>query len=387
MTTPLATTAEQSQTPSGPRSRARHALAALTIAAVTAFMLIMLTHGVDAQEDPQQRFDNGYCLGCHGSPGLTATLPDGSTLDLSVDPGTFGDSVHGQFEMPCALCHTNIEAFPHDPIVAGSTRDYTLSANEVCANCHVDQFTATRDNVHADALAAGRIEAAVCTDCHGAHDASRPVAHSPEVPLTCRNCHSEIYDLYEESIHGAALETGIRDVPTCTDCHGVHEVEGPGNGSPFHLFSPQICAECHADKQLMDSYGISTDVFETYVADFHGETVVLFEELAPDQETNKPVCIDCHGVHAIRAADDPESNVFAANILQTCQRCHPDAEENFPTSWLSHYIPEPGKATAVFAVALFYRILIPLVIGAMLVYVFSNFVRSRVARRRERRYG
>jgi hypothetical protein len=98
------------------------------------------------------------------------------------------------------------------------------------------------------------------------------------------------------------------------------------------------------------------------------------------------VCIDCHGVHAIRAADDSESSVFRANILATCQRCHPDAEENFPTAWLSHYIPEPGAATLVFAVTLFYRILIPVVIGAMLLYVLFNFGRVRLSRRKARRY-
>ena len=34
----------------------------------------------------------------------------------------------------------------------------------------------------------------------------------------------EIYYLYEESVHGEALESGNRDVPTCTDCHGVHDI-------------------------------------------------------------------------------------------------------------------------------------------------------------------
>jgi len=376
---------EQSRTPNGWRFGPGLARAVCLVVA-GGFFVFALAHGADAQEDSQQRFDNEYCLGCHGAPGLTTQLGDGTTLDLAVDREVFGASVHGTFEMPCVLCHAEIRGFPHDPIQAETGREFTLSANAVCGNCHFEEFAATQDNVHAAALAAGESEAATCSDCHGAHDTGRPVAHSPEIPLTCRTCHSEIYDLYEESVHGAALETGIRDVPTCTDCHGVHEVEGPGNGSPFHLFSPQICAECHADVALMNAYGISTDVFESYVADFHGETVVLFEELAPDQETNKPVCIDCHGVHAIRAADDAESSVFRANILATCQRCHPDAEENFPTAWLSHYIPEPGAATLVFAVTLFYRILIPVVIGAMLLYVLFNLARVRLSRRKERRY-
>ena len=55
----------------------------------------------------------------------------------------------------------------------------------------------------------------------------------------------------------------------------------------------------------MSKYGISTQVVNTYVADFHGTTVTLFEKISPDQITNKPVCFDCHGVHNIKKVDDP----------------------------------------------------------------------------------
>ena len=33
---------------------------------------------------------------------------------------------------------------------------------------------------------------------------------------------------------------------------------------------------------IMDKYGISTQVLNTYVADFHGTTVTLFEKQSPD---------------------------------------------------------------------------------------------------------
>ena len=81
------------------------------------------------------------------------------------------------------------------------------------------------------------------------------------------------------------------------------------------------------------------------------------------------------GVHAIKRTDDPAGTVFRANLLQTCQRCHPDATENFSAAWLSHYSPEPGKATFVWLVEWFYRILIPVVIGAMALYVILSATR------------
>jgi hypothetical protein len=332
-----------------------------------------------AQDDPDDEdiiYDNDYCLGCHAQEGFQTTLSSGEVLDLSFDVDAFESSVHGSYQIPCVLCHANIDPFPHDPITSADSRAFTIERSGSCLGCHLDQYADEADNVHAAALEAGKTEAAVCTDCHGAHDTVKPVAHSPEVARTCQQCHSEIYQLYEESVHGEALDAGNRDVPTCTDCHGVHSVAGPTD-SPFHLFSPQICADCHADKDLMEPYGLSTNVLESYVADFHGSTVILFEELAPDQETNKPVCIDCHGVHAIKKTDDPEGTVFQANLLQTCQRCHPDASENFPASWLSHYSPEPGKATLVWLATWAYRILIPVVIGAMFLYIIGLVNRRR----------
>ncbi|MCJ7726486.1 MAG: hypothetical protein MUP76_08895, partial [Acidimicrobiia bacterium] len=147
--------------------------------------------------------------------------------------------------------------------------------------------------------------------------------------------------------------------------------------SEFHLFSPTLCATCHEDPALMGKYGIRADTFDTYIADFHGTTVVLFEALAPDQETNKPVCIDCHGVHNIQSADNPNSQTFKTNILRTCQRCHPDAETNFPSSWLGHYVPSPDSALLVWLAGWFYKIIIPVTIGGMLLYAVLLSFRSR----------
>jgi hypothetical protein len=127
----------------------------------------------------------------------------------------------------------------------------------------------------------------------------------------------------------------------------------------------------------MDKYGLSTNVLSSYIADFHGTTVTLFEKVEPDQLTNKPVCYDCHGIHDIRASDDPEKGLqIKENVLVACQRCHPDATANFPDSWLSHYIPSRDKAPLVYYVNLVYQILIPLVLGAMGVFVLSDIYRK-----------
>ena len=77
-----------------------------------------------------------------------------------------------------------------------------------------------------------------------------------------------------------------------------------------------------------------------------------------------------------------------ANLLQTCQKCHPDATANFSDAWLSHYIPTRERTPLVYWSRLAYQILIPGVVGGMALFVASDFLRRRLDRRRhlERRH-
>ena len=334
--------------------------------------------------DPRLSISNEVCLGCHGQPGLTYILENGDVLDLYVSPQDYNTSVHGTTDYACVQCHRQIGNYPHPPFQAKDLRDASLQLYQACQACHPHQYELAQDSVHATALAVGRREAAVCTDCHSAHTIRR--LNKPGtlemlsdtrvwVPQTCSKCHNAIYNVYKESVHGSALiGEGNPDVPTCIDCHGVHDIENPTTAT-FRLRSPQICAKCHTDEVKMAKYGISTQVLNTYVADFHGTTVTLFEKMTPDAETNKPVCYDCHGIHDIRLSDDPAKGLqVRENLLKRCQRCHPDATTNFSTAWMSHYIPSPEKNPVVYYVNLFYHILIitVLCIIAMLIVINLN---------------
>lgn len=355
-------------------------------------LIIMFSAGsVDASEPPNyqtapnsQGVANETCLSCHGSPGMQTTLPSGEILYLTVDPENFAHSIHGEQGYACVQCHTDIREYPHRPLDAQTRRDVSLLYYQNCARCHQDKYDATLDSVHQQALDEGNQEAALCVDCHGYHDVADPKETLTSVPETCERCHSLIHAEYADSVHGSALiGEGNPDVPTCIDCHGVHNVSGPSN-TDFHLFSPQLCAECHADEELMGEYGISTNVFDSYISDFHG-TTVIFEQQFEGQETNKPVCIDCHGVHNMKMVDNAESQVIRENLLYTCQRCHPEATSNFADSWLGHYEPDINRFPAVYLVDLFYRIFIPVVLGFMVLFVFGDATRRLINRRRERK--
>lgn len=332
------------------------------------------------------------CLACHQQEGMTVDI-GGQPLPLTIDPAKYEASVHGTESIACVDCHTNITGFPHPEVTAASPRDFTLEMYPTCQQCHAEQYEKTLDSVHQQALAAGNQNAAVCTDCHNPHTQPRITNEDTGelllgarllIPQTCAKCHSTIYDTYKQSVHGEALtQEGNQYVPTCTDCHGVHNIGDP-TANTFRNSIPYMCAECHTNETLMKQYGISTNVLSTYVSDFHGTTVHMFEENYPDQPTNKPVCTDCHGFHDIMRPDDPQAGIaFKRNLLVKCQQCHPDATtETFTDSWLSHYEPSPAVFPLVYFVNLFYKIFIPLVLGGMTLYVLSDIYRRFIAPRR-----
>ncbi len=328
--------------------------------------------------------ENQVCLACHSNRDLTLKLPSGETVSLYQDEAAFNASVHGQQGQKCTACHTNITGYPHPPIAAKDARDFSLQMYTLCRQCHDKEYQAQLDSVHSKQLASGNRNAPVCTDCHSAHYVAVPNTPRSRIPQTCNKCHSKIYDQYKGSVHGAALlDQSNPDVPTCEDCHGIHNIGDPTTAA-FRLKSPQLCSKCHTDKARMAKYNISTNVLNTYVADFHGTTVEMFEKQSPDAPTNKPVCYDCHGIHDIKPAKDPTSTVFRENLLKTCQQCHPDATTNFPASWMSHYDASPTKYPVVYYVNLFYTFFIPLVIGGMAAFVLLDMARRIVDRFQKR---
>jgi predicted CXXCH cytochrome family protein len=322
---------------------------------------------------------------------MTAQI-GGQPLPITIDGQKFSSSVHGTENVACVDCHTNITGFPHPAVVGGGPRDFSLQLYPTCQQCHLQQYQKTLDSVHQRALAAGNPNAAVCTDCHNPHTQTRLTDKNTgqllqqaraAIPETCAKCHSTIYETYRTSVHGAALADGNPDVPTCTDCHGVHNIANPTSNT-FRNSIPFLCAKCHTNETLMKKYGISTNVLSTYVADFHGTTVKMFEENYPDQPTNKPVCTDCHGVHDIVKPDNPQAGIaFKKNLLVKCQQCHPNATTaSFTDAWLSHYEPSPRVFPLVFFVNLFYKIFIPAVLGGMILFVLTDVYRRFIVGRR-----
>lgn len=272
------------------------------------------------------------------------------------------------------------ERVPHRPIGVDSYRNYAIAQYETCKRCHFSNYTKTLDSVHFKVMSAGNKQAPVCTDCHGAHNVSPPSQPRSRIVQTCAQCHADIYSTYQGSVHGQALMNGENpDVPACTYCHGVHSIRDPRTSS-FRLEIPQLCGSCHADKERMSKYGLSTNVLGTYLQDFHGVTVSLARKEDPDILSFEAVCTDCHGTHNIVSARDPSSPVIKANLVETCRQCHAGASQNFSSAWLSHYEPSITRSPLVFLVKVFYSIMIPMSVIGLGIQVALNLWRSAINR-------
>lgn len=264
-------------------------------------LVLVCTGLANAGTAAQSKPSTDDCLACHSD----ASMVNGK--DIHGD--AFKASVHGSM-FSCVDCHTDIKSLPHD---AGLTKPK-------CITCHADEQKAYDNGIHGKARAAGNEKAANCESCHGnIHEilpSSDPKSRHAKVniPKMCGQCHSQPIPgmpgkpalAYQESVHGKLAASGNEKAAVCSDCHGSHDIRPPNDPtSPvFHANVPQTCAKCHPSEDAQ------------YAKSIHGKALA-------DGNTHAPVCIDCHGVHTIKAPTDASSTVAPRNQGDmACAQCH-----------------------------------------------------------------
>lgn len=146
----------------------------------------------------------------------------------------------------------------------------------------------------------------------------------------CLVCHSALDPplqvTSEQFAHDIHSQRGL----TCATCHGGDpskaDMDAMSKSAGFRgkitrSQIPALCGSCHSDAAFMRKYNPSlrTDQLSQYVTSVHGK-------LLAKGDTKVAVCIDCHGVHDLRAVSDVQSSVYPLNIAKTCSRCHANAE-------------------------------------------------------------
>jgi len=352
------------------------------------------------------------CLGCHADQ----SMQDAAGHSIAVDGTKFGKSIHGALK--CGDCHADIKDYPHPEHLkkvqcsnchadqasglAGSVHAdgvdhpctschgdahsiypktdsrsavYPLNIPRTCGNCHGTEGMAKKhglpsvyplymDSIHGFALSKeGLLVAANCTSCHGSHHIlSRKDPASPtfktNIPNTCGTCHAKIADEYMAGAHGKALAAGKTTVPVCSDCHTAHAILQP-TADAFRMQSTPICGSCHKDK------------FSTYRDTFHSQ----LGSLGGYVQTAR--CWDCHQAHDVRPASDPLSPIAPGNLVETCGKCHAQANKSF-VQYQPHANAHVRKMNpALYFIRLFMNLLLVGTLTFFMIHTILWLIRAR----------
>jgi len=341
------------------------------------------------------------CLSCHRTHQVTDAGEKESfgcgACHTEVE-ATYRTSVHRMARLhgnrtaaTCADCHTGHHVKAINDTASLVYRD---RIPQTCGKCHGNTSVVTSDfvrlpislpsytaSVHGKPDEKGS-PPAVCTDCHGTHNlqgASEPTSSIAKVNLatTCGTCHQVASEEYVSSIHGRAVALGIKDSPSCTDCHDEHlilNIKDPdATTNPSHL-AQQTCGKCHSDPAMAARYGLPTEVIESYEDSYHGWAIKRGGKAVA-------VCVDCHMIHNIRTAMDPASSINKANVVNTCGRCHENSNAQFAASY-SHILAR-GKLMVHDYIKIIYIWLIALVLGGMFLHNLLIYIHAMKEARRK----
>lgn len=345
------------------------------------------------------------CTSCHGSHTTQSPAKLGLSLCAKChkkEVAEYKGSVHGKANKLgdpdaaiCLSCHGggHVIRKVSDPLSRVSERNLP----ETCAKCHSDpefarrhgmsakdMYAAYMRSTHAKQTKAGA-HAATCSNCHGSHDIRPPsdpasLIAAGRLVKTCGACHAVEAAKFEASTHGLAAARGVRSAPTCVECHGEHDIRGPGEAGSrvARAARSEACVECHQSSRVIGR-GVRADRVGTFLSSFHGMAGKSGDVKVAD-------CASCHGWHDVQHSSFTSSRTNPANLTQTCGQCHPGAA----TRWaggvkIHHGLSDAGGGSDLAGWAtLFYRVVIPLTVLGMVLHNLLDLwrkMRSPRARR------
>jgi len=246
-----------------------------------------------------------------------------------------------------------------------------------CIGCHSEGGTyESHTDLHIDpaAVAASAHGALTCADCHVGF---AQLPHPPfYVTGICASCHAEVAAVYGQSVHGQAVAAGKLEAAGCTSCHGEHSIVGPDDPASSvapHVL-PHTCASCHDEERIASPNGLPSRRLATYLDSYHG----VANQHGGDQTAN---CTSCHGVHDILPAADPRSSIHPDNVNETCGACHPGVREGWRGGRI-HVEPSPESSPGMYYVRVFYTYFIGGLMACFVAYMGVEMYGSFHGRRR-----
>ncbi|MBS1515040.1 MAG: cytochrome c3 family protein [Bacteroidetes bacterium] len=208
---------------------------------------------------------------------------------------------------------------------------------QACLKCHLDEkkfpgenkgsakFVATyKTSVHGKLTGKNNKQAATCIDCHGNHeldDPKNPGSATTKANLvqTCSKCHENEVIKYKNSAHGKAFLEGDNNAPSCTKCHGEHDISSVVSSEKFSkINTTDLCLSCHKGGKLTSDTKKDSD---SLASNYH---LSVHYVALKNGNTNSASCADCHGAHEMKPSDDAASKTNKKNIAATCGTadCH-----------------------------------------------------------------
>ncbi len=352
------------------------------LAAALAFPLTAFSAGGEIRTDTEN------CLICHRYPGMGRFDEAGVKRIYYINEMKFANSVHGKLK--CTNCHVGLDKIPHTDI----------RKVDCTTQCHLKEPSTEREFSHTNMVEKYN------HSVHGNSDPNNPKPFPEDLP-TCTYCHDNSIRSPLEGVWGTSQALANETLSRCVGCHTkdhwaqnyylhvTHRMR--------HLRSQaeiiKLCTSCHEDSEKMSRHGL--DSIATFKDTFHWNLVKFKVKDAPD-------CISCHvpigfTTHDIRPKYDQASSVNKRNRVNTCsnqggiQSCHPGATDDFAGGRVHAYgtkaqlVVDGAQSIAVEAdesllserarrdmsereimnfkilsyIRLFYKILIPMVIGFM----------------------
>ncbi len=193
------------------------------------------------------------CGECHRKGGKAVEGTNLHEIDAFND---YSQSVHGRSlaekgllsAAVCTDCHT-----AHSQLKASDPRSSVNPKNipSTCGNCHKGIYNEYISSDHSYIADKGDVKYPTCETCHTAHNMSE--VHKDkfmaEITVQCGKCHSKLAETYLETYHGKVYQLGYLQAARCSDCHGAHNILNRHN--PKSSIAPQnivaTCQKCHAD--------------------------------------------------------------------------------------------------------------------------------------------
>jgi predicted CXXCH cytochrome family protein len=345
------------------------------------------------------------CVDCHGDHMIQSPEDPKASTRLARQIETCGKchgditeqfkkSKHGQELLKgndkaplCSDCHGE-----HDIKSTLLSDEFSkLNLADKCLSCHKDGkiphknykgeeelITGYQNSVHYKALLEGDQNAPTCSDCHGAHEME--IADNPDSKIskknianTCgqSNCHVNELNDFTGSVHQTGVFADNKDAPTCNNCHGNHGIISKHLDDKLQKSNDLInlCSNCHASVELVERNELPVRVSETYRESFHG----LATRGGLKEAAN---CESCHGYHNIRSSTDSLSTISKKNLPQTCGQCHPGATEILITSKI-HLTNVKEDSPWVYWITRVYIFLIVSIVGFMFVHNILDYRKKR----------